>query len=131
MSAAREVWVAKGTTDDVTTCELCGRTDLKHTVLMVVVDVDGNPVGDPSHFGSHCAATMSGRPVGELEAEAAAADREAREAAELERRRAMREHDAVWFDFLAEHGTGSSVPEQLESLGGFAAARELFAAVTS
>jgi hypothetical protein len=45
-----------GTTDSVCKCECCGRTDLKKTVALGHVDVDGNWTGDVSYFGTTCAA---------------------------------------------------------------------------
>ena len=44
-----------GITDEVTTCERCGRDDLKRTVRLGVLDLDGN-VEDAVHFGCDCAA---------------------------------------------------------------------------
>lgn len=70
---------AAGTTDDITTCEHCGKDDLKSTVRMVVVDPDGNNEGE-LFAGSDCAARLSGRPVGEIRTEARAADKAASEA---------------------------------------------------
>ena len=46
-----------GTSDDVTTCECCGKPDLKSTVAL---SVDG---GDPVYYGSDCAARALGRGV--------------------------------------------------------------------
>ncbi|MEW1679481.1 hypothetical protein AB0O47_40445 [Streptomyces noursei] len=48
-------WQVKGVTDDVTTCEHCGRRGLKRTVAMVPLDADGNPDGDAAYFGTGCA----------------------------------------------------------------------------
>jgi hypothetical protein len=50
----------KGTTGDVTTCELCGRDELKGTVVLQPLDADGNPDGDPCYFGTGCAAKAAG-----------------------------------------------------------------------
>jgi hypothetical protein len=66
---------AKGTTELVTECDCCGRVDLKKTVIMAVLDADGNET-DRMHFGVVCAAKASGRPVKEIKAEASAADSE-------------------------------------------------------
>lgn len=41
-----------GTTDEITTCECCGRTDLKKTI--VLDDYEGNI----SHYGETCAAKL-------------------------------------------------------------------------
>ena len=50
-------WVMKGITDACTTCGCCGRQDLKRTVAIVPLDADGNEDGDPSYYGTGCAAT--------------------------------------------------------------------------
>jgi hypothetical protein len=42
-----------GTCDDVTTCDCCGRTNLKRTVALLVNDF-------PKFFGSTCAARAMG-----------------------------------------------------------------------
>jgi hypothetical protein len=49
----------KGTTEDVTTCDLCGREDLKFTVALAVLDADGNET-EIVHYGSDCGAKVSG-----------------------------------------------------------------------
>lgn len=51
----------KGTTGDITTCECCGRDDLKRTVILAPLDADGNANGDVTHYGSECAARAMGR----------------------------------------------------------------------
>ncbi|MFB7823818.1 hypothetical protein [Streptomyces hydrogenans] len=70
-----------GTTDDVTTCELCGRDELKGTVALCPLDVDGNEDGDAVYFGTSCAAKAAGWTVREVKAGVKAAD-EAKRAAE-------------------------------------------------
>lgn len=45
----------KGTTDDITTCDCCGRTGLKKTVILAVLDADGNQE-DQTYYGTACAA---------------------------------------------------------------------------
>lgn len=45
-----------GVTDDCTECEKCGKVELRSTVVLQPLDVDGNPDGDPVYFGSTCAA---------------------------------------------------------------------------
>lgn len=49
-----------GTTDDTTTCERCGREELRSTVVLVMLDADGNPDGDALYYGSTCAARALG-----------------------------------------------------------------------
>jgi hypothetical protein len=73
-------WTAKGFTDDVTTCDHCGREDLKGTVRMVALSPDGENDGD-TYMGVVCAARMTGRKAGDIRIEAKRADRERYEAA--------------------------------------------------
>lgn len=53
-------YVMLGTTDDSTTCDKCGKVDLKMTVVVAELDEDGNR-GEPAYFGSSCAARALGR----------------------------------------------------------------------
>jgi hypothetical protein len=76
-----------GTTNDVTQCELCGRVELKGTVVMMPLDADGNEDGDAGYFGTACAARMAGWTVREVNAGVKAAAREERERAAQERAR--------------------------------------------
>lgn len=109
-----------GTTDDVTTCECCGKKDLKSTVAISIDD------GDAMYFGVTCAAHALRRDARHVRGESRKADR-AREAAEAKARQDARDAiDAPWFAFLATNGTGSDVFRQIQSLGGYAAARARF-----
>jgi hypothetical protein len=48
-----------GITDEITTCDCCGRSNLKSTVM---ISLDGE--SDPVHYGSDCAAkTLAGRGI--------------------------------------------------------------------
>ena len=49
----------QGITDDVTTCECCGRAGLKRTVRLVELDADGNDV-EAVYYGTDCAARAAG-----------------------------------------------------------------------
>lgn len=49
-----------GTTDDVTRCDLCGRQELRGTIVLAVLDADGNPEGE-LYAGSTCGAKAAGR----------------------------------------------------------------------
>jgi hypothetical protein len=82
-------WVARGTTDDVTTCEHCGKEDLKGTVRMVALDADGGEDGE-QYMGVVCAARMTGRKSTEIRTEAARADRAHADA--------VRAAHRAWFD---------------------------------
>lgn len=122
-----------GNTDEVTSCDCCGRTGLKSTVALESEAADGGTV----YYGVTCAARALGRTAKEVRSEARDADR-AKAAAERAIRDAeSRAHDAAWQSFLDElAGTGADVRDglgvvrfkQIEKLGGFTAARERFAA---
>lgn len=45
-----------GLTDEITTCDCCGRVNLKATVALDRCDVEGNETGDIVHYGRDCAA---------------------------------------------------------------------------
>ncbi len=83
-----------GTTDEVSTCDCCGKTNLKSTVA---VSVDG---GETQYYGVVCAARALGRSAKEVKAGAKKADddKAAREAAA--QREADRARDARWQAFL-------------------------------
>lgn len=44
-----------GTTDECVQCQKCGKADLKATVVLAILDVDGNEE-EITHYGSTCAA---------------------------------------------------------------------------
>jgi hypothetical protein len=106
-----------GTTDDVTTCDHCGKRNLKNTVALSIDE------GEPVYYGVDCAARALSRSQKEVRSESRKADRAKWEA---EQRRRAAAEDAVrapWFAFLREHGRGSDDFTRIESLGGYAAAR--------
>jgi len=80
-----------GTTDDVTTCDVCGRPELKGTVAL---DADG----DITYAGTTCAARLAGRTTRDIRSAARAAN-EARIEADREARRV--EAAAEQAEFLA------------------------------
>lgn len=49
-----------GTTQDVTSCDCCGRDDLKKTVVLGVLDDDGSVLSE-TYYGAACAAKALGR----------------------------------------------------------------------
>ncbi|MFD8315939.1 hypothetical protein [Kitasatospora purpeofusca] len=72
----------KGSTSDVTECDLCGRVELRGTVVMVDLDADGVE-GEVHYFGTSCAAKAAGwtqRDVKALVKVANDAERERQEA---------------------------------------------------
>ncbi len=111
-----------GTSDEVSTCECCGRADLKSTVA---ISIDG---GDAVYFGVVCAARAIGRKSAEVKSATAAADRAKTEAERLVRLERERAAQAPWFAFLAANGRGSDVFTRIKSLGGYATAKALFTA---
>ncbi|MFB7899967.1 hypothetical protein ACFC1B_26990 [Streptomyces xiamenensis] len=92
-------------TDQITTCELCGRDELRGTVQMLELDADGNAVED-HYYGTGCAAKAAGWTQREVKLRVRAADtarRDAEQAArDAERREKGRRFDA-WL--LQEFGT--------------------------
>lgn len=73
-----------GTTDEITTCDQCGKEDLRDTVIMVHLDADGNDDGT-SYMGRDCAARATGWTQAKVRRHVTAADRAAKEKAERER----------------------------------------------
>jgi hypothetical protein len=57
---ADAIYRVLGTTDDVTTCDLCGRRELRGTIVLAILDADGNPEGE-LYAGSTCGAKAAGR----------------------------------------------------------------------
>jgi hypothetical protein len=105
-----------GNTDDVTTCECCGRADLKSTVALSFND------GEPVFFGVVCAARALATTSQTVRAESRKADRERARREAAEQAEAFARTYAPWFAFLLAHGTGAGVFEQIQSLGGHKAA---------
>jgi hypothetical protein len=83
---ARPVFKVLGTTDDVTECEHCGRTDLKGTIRLGVLDADGNVEGE-TYFGAVCGARAAGWTTKDIRKQATAANRANAEAERVERER--------------------------------------------
>lgn len=117
-----------GTTDDVTTCECCGRANLKATVA---ISIDG---AAPVFFGTTCAARALGRTAKEIKTSAARADREIAEAKQRERDAEHARFNAAWQAFLDERAPafarsymgGPDRHRQIAELGGYTVARAAF-----
>lgn len=75
----------RGTTDDITDCDLCGRAGLKSTVVLELLDAEGCGTGELVYAGSDCGARATGWTQKRINAEARTADRAAAEAAHEER----------------------------------------------
>jgi hypothetical protein len=48
-----------GVTDECVECQQCGRTELRSTVVLAILDTDGN-TEDVTYYGSSCAARVLG-----------------------------------------------------------------------
>jgi hypothetical protein len=100
-------WAAyrvKGSTGDVTTCQQCGRDELRGTVVLAILDAAGNEA-DVTYMGSSCAARATGWTQADVRGRVKSAQAEARAAAELEcreRHEADRAAFCAWV--LAEYG---------------------------
>lgn len=110
-----------GNSDDVTTCECCGRTNLKSTVALSIDD------GEAVYFGVTCAARALAMDAALVRKASKAADN-AKYQAEKAARQAQADAEFVlWDAFLKTNGTGECVFTRIQSLGGYPAARALFA----
>jgi hypothetical protein len=111
-----------GITDDVTVCECCGRDDLKRTVA---ISFDGAAA---VYYGTTCAARSIKTTAADIRASARRA-MDAKIAAErAERDAKFRAEDALWQSFLDSRSPGRDRFSQIESLGGYAAARAAYEA---
>jgi len=119
-----------GTTDEHTTCDCCGKKDLKSTVAIRNLET-----GEDLFFGVTCAARALKLQVAEVRKGAADADRAESERKEAARRAAAEAESARWTAFLMRATGGindwSGKPctfLMIQALGGFAAARAAYRA---
>lgn len=107
-----------GTTDEVTDCDLCGKPELKGTVVLVPLDVDGNEDGELSYFGTSCAAKAAGWTLKEVRAGIKAAKEEAL-AAERAANIAAREAETKAYNaWVAEtYGSGATLKDAIQKHG--------------
>lgn len=73
IATAAPAYRVKGTTDDITTCDCCGRTNLKKTVILAMLDADGNQE-DQTYYGTACAAKATAQTSTAIRNAAASAD---------------------------------------------------------
>lgn len=107
-----KAYTVKGTTDEVTECELCGRVELKGTVILVPLDPDGNPDGEPVYFGTSCAAKAAGWTAKEVNRRVTVAKKDAATAHRLAAIKARDEENKAYGLWLKEtYPTGSPVKE--------------------
>ncbi len=109
-----------GTTDDVTTCDHCGKPNLKNTVAL---SIGG---GDAVYYGVTCAARALRRTAKEIRGAARDAEHEIAKLVSRERRRIEALSYEEGRQWLNEHVPGHRDDRfrQLEALGGMEAARD-------
>jgi len=117
-----------GTSDDHTTCDCCGKSDLKSTVA--VHDIEN---GTDHFFGTTCAARALKIQVAEVRKGTADADKAKRDAEERARAAKARAEAKAWSEWLAatageirDFSGELDVFRMQQRLGGFAAARKLW-----
>lgn len=109
-----------GTTDECVECQQCGRVDLRCTVVLAVLDADGN-TEDVTYYGSTCAARALSIPGGgrEVQRRAEWANTETRNLAEEARGRAeVWQFDPVTGESTAERGWPRTVGNMIRLNGG-------------
>lgn len=107
-----------GTTDDVTTCDLCGKPELKGTVVLAPLDVDGNEGGDVEYFGTSCAAKAAGWTLKEVRAGVKAAKEEAAKAERAARIAAREAETKAYNAWVAEtYGVGATLKDAIQKFG--------------
>lgn len=110
-----------GNTDEVDTCDCCGRKDLKSTVALELTEG-----AEPVYYGVTCAALALSRTPKDIRSESKKAD-EAKAAVERAAYYArVQAEQAPWFAFLALRGTGRDNFTRIESLGGYTSAKALY-----
>lgn len=115
-----------GTTEEITTCDHCGRSDLKSTVIV------GNGEEDPAHYGSTCYAKFVGVAVKDVRTAARSADLAREKSEKAARDRAWEAEFRQWEDFCKfSHGCGmlscSGLLQWIACLGGGASAKAKYA----
>lgn len=109
-----------GTCDDVTTCDCCGKKNLKRTVALSIDD------GEAVYYGVTCAARALKLDAKVVRSETKRADDERHQAKMRADRIAWETEHAPWFAFLGKFGKGTDTFSQIESLGGYEKARAQF-----
>ena len=116
-----------GTTQDITDCECCGRTNLKKTVIVAVLDADGN-TDSIAYYGTVCAAKATKRTVKQITDEVSAADAARRATAQAQAaERSAREYRAYMAWLTNITGIADQWKAQ-QSLGGAPVAHRMYAA---
>ena len=108
-----------GCNDEQTSCDNCGRDNLKKTV---VLDIDGEIV----RYGTECAAKTIGRGAKEVRAEAKKVQDEIDQAARAERDAKAQAESERWFAWLNSKSSAASVTEQIQEMGGYSEAKRAY-----
>ena len=111
-----------GVTADVSTCDCCGREDLKRAVALE------NGDGAVVYFGTSCAAQALQWTDKAVTAAAKKAHAEALEAAAAARRVQADLEFAAWRNWLGARTGGTDIVAMVAQLGGWRAARAAYAA---
>lgn len=111
-----------GTTDEVTTCDCCGKSGLKQTVALCFGE------GEVLHYGVTCAARSLQTTAAEVRAGARRADEEAHLAKMAAQKAKSDAAFKIWSAWLEKNGSGDCVFTRIQSLGGMPAARARFLA---
>lgn len=109
-----------GNTDEVDTCDCCGKKNLKSTVALSIDDAD------PVYYGVVCAARALKMSAKDVRSESRKADDEKRRLENAAREAAFRAEFEPWAAFCAANGRGADLFTQIQSLGGYKAARALY-----
>lgn len=123
-----KVFQVKGSTTDVTECELCGRTELKGTIVLQPLDIDGNAEGNVTYYGANCGAKAAGWTQKTIRVAAQLADREAARIAQAAASAAASAAYARWTTWLTEQTGETEILTATAKLGGFTAARAAYRA---
>lgn len=118
----------EGTTDEVTSCDCCGRTRLKHTVALLDTDTD-----QVRYMGTTCAAIAMKMQTDEVRRQAKQADNTRHKEAERQRTERAKERAQRWHAYLVERTGGIydwrqdlDIFSMIQALGGHQAARAGF-----
>lgn len=123
----------EGTTDQIDTCDCCGKSNLKITVKILDLET-----GEELNFGTTCAARALSLSAVEVKAESRAADKAREEAAAAARKAEDDRKHALWTQYLIEQSGGifdqcgrPQVFAMIMKLGGHKAVMPMYAAVTA
>ena len=105
-----------GTTDEVTTCECCGRADLRRTVCL----------SDGRHLGTECAARALSTTAAHVRNFALRVDHMTRALDAARRARAIEVEYLAWISFLTSRTGTIDVIRAIEMMGGISAAHAAF-----